>query len=131
MATTVTFAKALQAVLLVHVEVGSQPAGADGQRRVGHRRGHLYRDQRHRDRLRHHLCVVDVHADQHSLGTCNVTATKAADVNYQAQPSLATAVSMTKAVQANLVVTSTNGSPHLSQLTLTTTPRRRPGARQP
>ncbi len=53
-----------------------------------------------------------------SGGTCNVTATKAADANYNAVSSVATTVTFAKLNQAALTVTSTSGT-YLTPLTLT------------
>jgi hypothetical protein len=54
-----------------------------------------------------------------SAGTCTVTATKAADSDFQARSSAATTVTFAKAAQATLTVTSVSGT-YGTPLTLTT-----------
>ena len=63
-------------------------------------------------------CAVTTTLTSTSAGTCIVTATKAADTNFNAQTSVATTVTLVKANQAALTVSSTSGT-YLTPLTLT------------
>ena len=88
---------------------------AHHERGIGHRCAQLRRGQWHR------LGLCD-HAGQlssSSAGTCLVTATKAADANYNVTSSAQTTVTLAKANQATLTLTSTSGI-FGTALTLTT-----------
>lgn len=116
-ATTVTFAKATQATLTVNSTGGTFGASATLFANGGSGTGAVTYSATDGTATGCSVSGTTLTAD--TAGTCTVTATKAADGNYEAISSAPTTVTFGKATQAALTVTST-GSTYGTALTLTT-----------